>query len=1791
MDIPKESDLDKVNGAVPGYHKPNPIVDDFIKEYNGKSTGPAPTPSAKARTPAVSPRHTYDDDVNVSEDPVEGLWRESAIDKISEHTGAERDAIADDYEWYAQYTSGTEDPKKVINYLDSQYKAGDAMLKANFAFNNYLNTEDEKYLEEYYEHMREVPDMPASPSRMAHAAGLVANNAPQLLHTASKGQAFAAVATAGAALTGGIAGIPLASMSYALGSTWAMTSMGMSAAESQKMMAGSFGSELYMDLKEAGIEPDLDTIRNMAIPASVAMAMVEGLQFNTAFANIPGLSKYTRSAIQDVATKALASGKSKLFKRVGNRAISKGARTVAGRMAGVTLENASEEVVQEMIGDIARGLYRWKNAGNQITDEEAKKELLHNGIHITQKTIDTYKSRHDASRIPEQAWDDMVKEYITQAYAGAVVGGVISLPGVTMQGIKAGSREYGVAQKAAEDIIGDIVAETENVEDIAANIKSSDELKKVLGSRKREKLAEAYDQTNRVITKQREQGLSETDPFFWKSPEGEYYNERGIKIEEENLPENAKIEPTTRDEGGRVVDSLGQDYKMEPWKADLYSDLMWSIDEQALVVHKPPDSDKYVDVFGNEYTSPPEDSQVYVWEDYDEEIGIARLEGGQEIFTLVKPWAQESQYVDYTDPASGAKVFVRPTVGPTGKAVIGKALDPKVKLAFIQDTGMELREEQAKALWYEDTKSRRERRAEWNREGQVGEAPGRPPSFEKWLKDNKVRINNEISRRFQMDMVADMRNYRHVRDYAKAFYYGLTEDEKALFGPAVDRLDRIISNLDAGNGEISTMSEAMEQLNNEIEVLRDEIVKARLKSKNATNRRSQNEAFKELSGKRQEFADKMLETRIFEDMMVKTHHYMAAAYYEMQQHEEFLERYAAKAQLGDASLESVMDEMNEKLKVVLDSKRASTKIGDPANEKLSQIFEAYDEEGGSYKEQTDKDPSLGVEMARGEFNWFVGKAKLAGRLDLYRKMNLSKMESSNKRRIRKQMVEKAERIMREVPGTVHMDEADRIENLQKLIDPAFRNEQKLEEKTAEWHRKYENLIKSIRHGDFRDQQGNPDMSKVEDVIDNAIAAAKRPLNRMTLEDLNNTLYAIEMLKMVGKAKLDAKNMAEKVQNDAMIDYAIDSAKNLDMDLVMKSASTKEYKQYMEDKGLSKKYRTALSMILNPGSIFDYLDGGDGLYNGPLHDMFIKNRNTAYGAMTEATQSRKQKIKDAMENMGYKPERFYEDISVGGNTFLVQDVMTFYIARGAEGRAGNNHMFRALIAENGNNLPPGVMDAAIEHLSDSDKKMADIILEDYSKVFPRLEATFKGLNNASLIKENSYIPILREWMKDSADLNDVLFEEMVTDPARKVKGFSDSFSKQRAEAIDAANQRPIRTDVFNVWEQMVEKEERYIHMAELVNQYNKIISDKTFREAIKGTAGNGWLNAIDDYVRSQANPYWWRNQEPLSDVYKWAKRHSTIMYLGYNAQTMLKQIPSIAFFAKEAGLRNVVASGAHYLAHRKQFIQDLKDLDPLYRYRQSEVETVMAKEDVENHAKGRIHKLGENSMKWIQWMDSQVVAIGETAVINKIREDPSYSEADAVMRAQDITQRTQPNADPGTLPRIYKSSEAARLALLFSQQRMKILDMIAYDLPAQVKQKRYIEAMRTFAALQTSMLGIVLASEKRLPEDEEELARWVATYWAGLIPILGSGLVSVIGGYSSRGPFEQLVTDVLGSFKTSDDGLYADKSSKPAINSMLSATGYVFGLPVTPIKSIISAAHNEDPWELIGGQEERDDSMF
>jgi hypothetical protein len=635
----------------------------------------------------------------------------------------------------------------------------------------------------------------------------------------------------------------------------------------------------------------------------------------------------------------------------------------------------------------------------------------------------------------------------------------------------------------------------------------------------------------------------------------------------------------------------------------------------------------------------------------------------------------------------------------------------------------------------------------------------------------------------------------------------------------------------------------------------------------------------------------------------------------------------------------------------------------------------------------------------------------------------------------------------------------------------------------------------------------------------------------------------------------------------------------------------------------------------PNRVLALLDGVfAGQEKGAFSELGQKRVNEAWGAYKKAVRVRMEKVVNKAKELGFSFDQVSakkglewvgRDFDIDGFRYTngklptLQEVMYWHIG------IQNQRTFAALVTSpeglpRGNNLPLTVVLKGIGKLTEKERALADTIAEDFERNFPRLRDAYIDIFNEDLPGESHYVPMRRK---------EISFETRQDEVAAELTGRAGLRRQYIArgpthERIDIADvhQKPIRTDLINLWVEGVKIQEGFIHQDTIIKEMHRSLESDQVREAITQKYGpelNHWLSKyINDLAQAEA----YVSMSGLERLSRMGRAHATIAWLGFNLLSMAKQaVGSLGYMADLGPLAPVylLSATAQFAAGQVKAIAGghifSNTLVEFVRARSELVRNRQISEELENLKRTNVGlynnivgKIGRWGMKGLEIMDITTVSIGWKAVYDKILRETDGDELKAIEAADEATLRSQPSARVQDMAQIYRMGELAKWFTMFTSELNAIWNRLSFDVPLALRRKEFLRAMADVTSIAMAGMFIALASGALQGDDEEKkrkrLLLGLASEFVESWPIVGNDVFSILSDKRFQSGGVKLVPAVSAATETFKQVTEGDWDT--ALKNMLETLSFAMGLPYAGPRRAIKAIRTGDVRALLGWPEEK-----
>jgi hypothetical protein len=796
-------------------------------------------------------------------------------------------------------------------------------------------------------------------------------------------------------------------------------------------------------------------------------------------------------------------------------------------------------------------------------------------------------------------------------------------------------------------------------------------------------------------------------------------------------------------------------------------------------------------------------------------------------------------------------------------------------------------------------------------------------------------------------------------------------------------------------------------------------------------------------------------------------------------------------------------------------------------------------------------------------------------------------KAASQRRAAKKLREARKKLLADImrpPGRSiqYRGYAEQIREIQRGLDPVKR-----QERTIYSREQYRKFVET-----------NPEAAKYipKEKLEMIYSV---PLSKMTIAELEEINETLDNLRKLGSLYRHLELM-QKFRQRAAIKNRLASA-------VLRGKEPEKPIGAVKPTGLFLKGMVA---TWKPNRVLALLDGMfAGQEKGPFTELGQTRVNEDWNAYKKAVRERMGKVfkkaeelKFSFDQVSVKMLKGYEwvgrDLDIDGFRYsngkspTLQDVMYWYIGM------KNEHTSAALLA--GNNLELPVILKGIAKLSENERALADAIAEDFEINFPRLRDAFIDTFNMDLAGESHYVPMRRRQISYENRLEEVAAE--LTGRAGVRKQFI--ARNPTYERIDIADeyQKPIRTDLVNLWVEGVKVQEGFIYQDATIKDMHATLESDQVRAAVLQKYGPELNKWISKYINDLAQAEAYTSMKGLERLSRLGRAHATVAWLGFNMLSVAKQtVGTLGYLADLGPLGPAyilssaaqfaagqvkAATGGHFLGNT--MVDFVRERSELVRNRQISEELENLKRTNVGIYNNIIGKIGKWGMKALEAMDITTVCIGWKSVYDKVLRETDGDEVKAIAAADEATLRSQPSARVQDMAEIYRMGEVAKWFTIFTSELNAIWNRLTFDVPLSLRRKEFFRAIADVTSIAMAGMIIAIASGALQGDDKDKkrkmLLLGLADEFIESWPIVGNDVFAILSNKRFQSGGVKLIPAVTMATETFRQVTEGDWDV--ALKNLLETLSFSVGLPYAGGRRAIKAIRTGDVRALLGWPEEK-----
>jgi transcriptional regulator with XRE-family HTH domain len=590
-------------------------------------------------------------------------------------------------------------------------------------------------------------------------------------------------------------------------------------------------------------------------------------------------------------------------------------------------------------------------------------------------------------------------------------------------------------------------------------------------------------------------------------------------------------------------------------------------------------------------------------------------------------------------------------------------------------------------------------------------------------------------------------------------------------------------------------------------------------------------------------------------------------------------------------------------------------------------------------------------------------------------------------------------------------------------------------------------------------------------------------------------------------------------------------------------------------------------------------GGKG---SQIEQLLNKKVNEAVNNNLRQLDTRYANVADALESVGMKLSDLKEKVEVVDPRTKKRLKLTVAEAIGIYIFNKNQEARDAVTFGNGISEEGQV--AVIAKLTEAHRKLGDLAMKEVGSNYSRTADAYYA--NTGLILDN--VP---EYFRMFRNMGDELDIAQAMEQDRDFRSGMKRTRGKRGHTMDRKTIRPdsqlaIDTDFYNVWLRTINEQEQYIHFYGLGQEIQAVIGDRDVLKGLNNKFGENMVKELEQYIKGIVNPMFYYQGESLARGLRVLRNHYALSVLAGNLLSVARQPFSFAYYVPYSNAIGTAKALARMASNPMEASKFIYEKSPQVKHRAMTIEM----REIQRY----------KEMKWGKVQGTLNHVIGKTIMLQRIADMAAVkmgwlmvyeseiargaSEQDAAMFADDVTNRTQPQAQTKDLNRamtqVGAPGEIMRMILAFQNQLQQNYNILIHDVPAEVEAQNYTRAVGLVGTTLAQSFAMGLLAYKALPDwdDAEDTVKYILEIFRNL-PLMHPVIEGYIGfSYGGIGQLTGIQREAGQALRDTVRGEGVD-----AVEHLARMGGYLTGTPIVATRNVARFWDSGDVADLFGGR--------
>lgn len=434
---------------------------------------------------------------------------------------------------------------------------------------------------------------------------------------------------------------------------------------------------------------------------------------------------------------------------------------------------------------------------------------------------------------------------------------------------------------------------------------------------------------------------------------------------------------------------------------------------------------------------------------------------------------------------------------------------------------------------------------------------------------------------------------------------------------------------------------------------------------------------------------------------------------------------------------------------------------------------------------------------------------------------------------------------------------------------------------------------------------------------------------------------------------------------------------------------------------------------------------------------------------------------------------------------------------------------------------------VESMAKEEKAIADFILDDMHKQFPRVRQAAILALGRDLTEQDNYFSL---YLKDvDPEQQTDFLHDLLKQVGEKVGVQEPGEIKKRKKGA----RQPLRLDAFENYFYHINRIEQFVNLAPIAKSVGDIVNDKEYQKAINNVTDGHGGRILKDWLKHSVRGHAAESSSWIGRKILALRRNGIVYAIGGNIPSVMRQQlsgfnamsvhPSVAFYAAQHW-----GEGKNPRNYRKLENRAMSKSQMMRTRNFDRIEIIINKQNPARRRILRKKPWSSKAVSWIRWQDKHTTVYAWNAFYDAALKSGAAqatfgldgSEQTAIDFADKWVRRTQPMGGAEHLPDFFRGGVVERLLTTFQNQINNNFNFWYHDIYQAKKYGKIDNKLLAYRIMGSYVLPALafgmIARGGGLPRTWKDVPFDLFNYTLGPAFIVGRIIYNAIHGFAGAG---------------------------------------------------------------------------